>query len=97
MVDVEKFLMSLRGHKDADGRLNPIYLADNLEEEIKIISEAVADSKRWIGLTDKEIDGLTKQRGGEIPVPYGQLQVCRIYALAVESKLWEKNLWETNP
>lgn len=56
MVDVEQFLMSLRTHKDADGKLNPIYLADTIQKEIEIVQEAIKHSQRWVGLTDEEIE-----------------------------------------
>jgi len=55
MIDVEQFFMSLRRHKNADGKLNPIYFADTLQEEIKIIQEAIKQSQRWVKLTDEEI------------------------------------------
>ena len=44
MIDIEKFLISLRGHKDAEGKANSIYLADTVQEEVKIIEEAIAQS-----------------------------------------------------
>jgi hypothetical protein len=56
MIDIEQFLMSLRRHKDVDGKLKPIYLADTLQEEITIIQEAVKHSQRWVSLTDEEIE-----------------------------------------
>ena len=56
MIDIEQFLMSLRTHKDADGKLNPIYLADTIQKEIEIIQEAIKHSQRWVGLTDEEIE-----------------------------------------
>ena len=56
MIDIEQFLMSLRRHKDADGKLKPIYLADTLQEEITIIQEAVKHSQRWVGLMDEEME-----------------------------------------
>jgi hypothetical protein len=58
MIDIEQFLMSLRRHKDADGKLKPIYLSDTLQEEIQIIEEAIKYSQRWVGLTDEEIKSL---------------------------------------
>ena len=61
MIDIEQFLMSLRRHKDVDGKLKPIYLADTLQEEITIIQEAVKHSQRWVGLTDEEIDHAAEQ------------------------------------
>ena len=58
MIDIEKFLVSLRSNKDLDGKLKPIYLADTVQEEIKIIQAAVENSRReWVGL-DGEIPGL---------------------------------------
>ena len=48
MIDIEQFLMSFRRHKDADGKLKPIYLADTLQEEITIIQEAVKHSRRLV-------------------------------------------------
>ena len=56
MIDIEQFLMSLRTHKNADGKLNPIYLADTIQKEIEIIQEAIKHSQRWVGLTDEEIE-----------------------------------------
>ena len=46
MLDVEKFLVALRSNKDLDGKLKPIYLADTVQEEIKIIQAAVESSRR---------------------------------------------------
>tara|TARA_B110000503_G_scaffold23209_1_gene36189 strand:+ start:666 stop:932 length:267 start_codon:yes stop_codon:yes gene_type:complete len=87
MVDVEKFLVSLRGHKDVDGRRTPVYLADDVNEEIKIINEAVQYSKQWVGLTDAEV---SKIIGDEIG-----FNACwgpeEDFAKAIESKLKEKN------
>ena len=55
MIDIEKFLVSLRSNKDLDGKLKPIYLADTVQEEIKIIQAAVENSRQeWVGL-DKEM------------------------------------------
>ena len=55
MIDIEKFLVSLRSNKDFDGKLKPIYLADTVQEEIKIIQAAVENSRReWVGLTDED-------------------------------------------
>jgi hypothetical protein len=55
VIDIEKFLISLRSNKDLDGKLKPIYLADTVQEEIKIIQAAVESSCReWVGLTDEE-------------------------------------------
>ena len=88
MIDIEQFLMSLGRHKDADGKLNPIYLADTLQEEIKIIQEAVKHSQRWVSLTDEErltalkfIDPKTAR------LPQGFKQ----FAESVEQLLKEKN------
>ena len=55
MIDIEQFLMSLRRHKNSDGKLKPIYLADTIQEEIEIIQGAIKHSQRWVGLTDEEI------------------------------------------
>ena len=46
MLDVEKFLIALRSHKDPDGLLKPIHLANTVQEEIKIIQTAVENSRR---------------------------------------------------
>jgi len=61
MIDIEQFLMSLRSHKDANGKLKPIYLADTLQEEITIIQEAVKHSQRWVGLTDDEVQEIMEK------------------------------------
>ena len=61
MIDIEQFLMSLRRHKNADGKLNPIHLADTLQEEIEIIKEAIKHSQRWLGLTDKEVQKIMEK------------------------------------
>jgi hypothetical protein len=61
MIDIEQFLMSLRRHKDADGKLKPIYLADTLQEEITIIQEAVKHSQRLVGLTDEEVQKIMEK------------------------------------
>jgi len=58
MIDIEQFLMSLRTHKNADEKLNPIYLADTIQKEIEIIQEAIKHSQRWVGLTDEEMEEL---------------------------------------
>jgi hypothetical protein len=81
MIDIEQFLMSLRRHKDSDGKLKPIYLADTLQEEITIIQEAVKHSKRWVGLTDEEVGEFTAY------VYAGDPQYVRL----IETKLKEKN------
>jgi uncharacterized protein YqeY len=61
MIDIEQFLMSLRRHKNADGKLNPIHLADTLQEEIEIIKEAIKHSQRWLGLTDDEVQEIMEK------------------------------------
>jgi len=81
MIDIEKFLVSLRSNKDLDGKLKPIYLADTVQEEIKIIQAAVENSRReWVGLTKEEfeqvVDGLE------------DLEDCWVQ---IEAKLREKN------
>ena len=86
MIDIEQFLMSLRRHKDADGKLKPIYLADTLQEEITIIQEAVKHSQRWVGLTDDEIK--------EIIGPWGNTPIkgyTRKLFDQIEAKLRSKN------
>ena len=85
MIDVEQLLMSLRRHKDADGKLNPIYLADTLQEEIEIIKEAVKHSQRWVGLTDEEIVLIV----GECAASHRHDDVS--FAKEIEAKLREKN------
>ena len=60
MIDIEQFLVSLRTHKNADGKLNPIYLADTIQKEIEIIQEAIKHSQRWVGLTDEELIKLSE-------------------------------------
>ena len=86
MIDVEQFLMSLGRHKDADGKLKPIYLADTLQEEIKIIQEAVKHSQRWVGLTDEEIKSLPSWWPSYEDAP-ALVQLVK----DVEAKLREKN------
>jgi len=86
MIDIEQLLMSLGRHKDADGKLKPIYLADTLQEEIEIVKEAVKHSQRWVGLTDDEIK--------EIIGPWGDTPIkgyTRKLFDQIESKLKEKN------
>jgi len=86
MIDIEQFLMSLRSHKDADGKLKPIYLADTIKEEIQIIEEAVKYSQRWVGLTDDEIKGIIG--------PWGDTPIkgyTRKLFDQIEAKLKEKN------
>jgi hypothetical protein len=85
MIDIEQFLMSLRRHKDADGKLKPIYLADTLQEEITIIQEAVKHSQRWVGLTDDEIALIV----GECAASHRHDDVS--FAKEIEVKLKEKN------
>jgi len=84
MIDIEQFLMSLRRHKDADGKLKPICLADTLQEEIEIIQEAIKHSQRWVGLTDEETDDAARYC-----VKSGQSVNAAIRA--IEAKLKEKN------
>jgi hypothetical protein len=86
MIDIEQFLMSLGRHKDADGKLKPIYLADTIKEEIQIIEEAIKYSQRWVGLTDEEIK--------EIIGPWGDTPIkgyTRKLFDQIEAKLREKN------
>jgi hypothetical protein len=85
MIDIEQFLMSLRRHKNADGKLNPIYLADTLQEEIKIIQEAVKHSQRWVGLTDEEIFEIHTEWSDKVSWDGWN------YERAIEAKLREKN------
>jgi hypothetical protein len=86
MNDIEQFLMSLRRHTNADGKLNPIYLADTLQEEIKIIQEAVKHSQRWVGLTDEEIKAAWRV------VETSDFYDCVVpLSRAIEAKLKEKN------
>jgi hypothetical protein len=85
MIDVEQFLMSLRRHKNADGKLNPIYLADTLQEEIKIIQETIKQSQRWVGLTDDEIALIV----GECAASHRHDDVT--FAKEIEAKLRGKN------
>jgi hypothetical protein len=84
MLDVEKFLVALRSNKDVDGKLKPIHLADTVQEEIKIIQAAVENSRRkWVGLTDEEIDYQAKKDDHAVYFALG--------ALWAEAKLKEKN------
>jgi hypothetical protein len=85
MIDIEQFLMSLRTHKDADGKLNPIYLADTIQKEIEIIQEAIKHSQRWVGLTNEEIENFVAHL---YPLPEKPVKE-RLRAL--EAKLKEKN------
>jgi hypothetical protein len=85
MLDVEKFLIALRSNKDLDGKLKPIFLADTVQEEIKIIQAAVENSRReWVGLTDEEIWG----SGSRLSLSERGI---REFARAIEAKLREKN------
>jgi len=61
MIDIEQFLISLRNHKDADGRLNPIRLADTVAEEIKILQDAIQHSRR--GLEQAALDAIVGGTG----------------------------------
>ena len=86
MIDIEQFLMYLGRHKDADGKLKPIYLADTIQEEIEIIQGAIKHSQRWVGLTDDEIK--------EIIGPWGDTPIkgyTRKLFDQIEAKLREKN------
>ena len=94
MLDVEKFLIALRSHKDPDGRLNPIFLADTVQEEIKIIQAAVENSRReWVGLTDENIHDafnfteMVKQLSWDREPELW----CKNFAAYIEAKLKEKN------
>ena len=87
MLDVEKFLVALRSNKDLDGKLNPIHLADTVQEEIKIIQAAVESSRReWVGLTDEEIAIIC----GECAASAHKTDDIS-YARAIEAKLKERN------
>jgi len=86
MIDIEQFLMSLRRHKNADGKLNPIHLADTLQEEIEIIKEAIKHSQRWVGLTDEEIKSLPSWWPSYEDAP-ALIELVK----DVEAKLKEKN------
>jgi hypothetical protein len=87
MIDIEQFLMSLRRHKDADGKLKPICLADTIVEETEIIKEAIKHSRRWVGLTDEEIEAVAKPHieKNQSIVFWG------LFYEAIEAKLKEKN------
>jgi hypothetical protein len=92
MIDIEQFLMSLRRHKDADGKLKPIYLADTLQEEITIIQEAVKHSQRWVGLTEEEVQEImekTVATCSELDDFTGD--TARLTLRNLEAKLKEKN------
>ena len=89
MLDVEKFLISLRNHKAPDGRLDPIHLADTVQEEIKIIQAAVKHSRReWVGLTEKEVKAIANKRNA-----YGLPMTGRMWVFVADltDKLKEKN------
>ena len=89
MIDIEKFLVSLRSNKDLDGKLKPIYLADTVQREIKIIQAAVENSRQeWVGLTDDEMRAL-KQKS----VDDGMTRLVSDfeYIRSIEAKLKEKN------
>ena len=89
MIDVEKFLISLRNHKAPDGRLDPIHLADTVQEEIKIIQAAVENSRReWVGLTEKEVKAIANKRND-----YGLPMTGRMWVFVADltDKLKEKN------
>ena len=89
MIDIEKFLVSLRSNKDLDGKLKPIYLADTVQEEIKIIQAAVENSRQeWVGLTDEERSKIW----GELPQTSNEERDACIFAQAIEAKLKEKNV-----
>jgi quinolinate synthase len=86
MIDIEKFLVSLRSNKDLDGKLKPICLADTVQEEIRIIQAAVENSRReWVVLTDADI---AKAMHGSVE---GSNMLPYQFARAVEAKLKEKN------
>ena len=87
MIDIEQFLMSLGRHKDADGKLNPIYLADTLQEEIKIIQEAIKHSQRWVGLTDEDKAEILSRKWWNFE---DEFDLAGFLGL-VEAKLKEKN------
>ncbi len=88
MIDIEKFLVSLRSNKDLDGKLKPICLADTVQEEIRIIQAAVENSRReWVGLTDEEVFEFADTNLYEGGKNYGILS----FGKAIEAKLKEKN------
>ena len=62
MIDAQQFLISLCKHKDADGKLNPIYLADTLQKEIEIMQEAIKHSQRWVGLTEEDKEEILSRK-----------------------------------
>jgi uncharacterized protein YecT (DUF1311 family) len=88
MIDIEQFLMSLRRHKNADGKLNPIYLADTLQEEIEIIQGAIKHSQRWVGLTDEEVERI-KLDGRDLE--FVSMTALHRFARDIQAKLKEKN------
>jgi len=97
MIDIEKFLISLRNNKDLDGRLNPIRLAETVAEEVKIVQTAINAARRdWVGLTQEEIESCnqtTTDWGApcvwlwDDALEEGGIQFAR----AIEAKLREKN------
>jgi len=81
MIDIEKFLVSLRSNKDLNGKLKPICLADTVQEEIRIIQAAVENSRReWVGLTEYQ-----KLRFAE------KFRIDTFAVEKIEAKLKEKN------
>jgi hypothetical protein len=90
MIDIEKFLVSLRSNKDLDGKLKPIYLADTVQEEIKIIQAAVENSRQeWVGLTDEDIYKVIEEN---IPPQLNTLfDMAKWVGGVIEAKLKEKN------
>ena len=88
MIDIEKFLISLRNNKDHDGKLKPIYLADTVQEEIKIIQAAVENSRRgWVGLTEEEIHEIVSKKWWDWEDAFD----IEGFSRAIEVKLKEKN------
>ena len=96
MIDIEQFLMSLGRHKDADGKLKPIYLADTIQEEIEIIQGAIKHSQRWVGLTDGEADEIYTSVQKEVNDHWDKGGTTMMFPLtlykAIETKLKEKNV-----
>jgi hypothetical protein len=83
MIDIEKFIISLRLNRHADGRLNPIRLADTVEEEAKIVEEAIKYSQgAWVGLTYDDRNALL-----HLTITHSAID----FAKACEAKLKEKN------
>jgi hypothetical protein len=92
MIDIEKFIISLRLNRHADGGLNPIRLADTVEEEAKIVEEAIKYSQRtWVGLTGEETVAI--ELGLRIPTGYRDAYDLSLqdFAKAIEVKLKERN------